>query len=176
MYKNKLFWSASTGSVKKYFTETVESVGIAARDWPEVDPRYIHLFFYFFLIRSLLNSLLLFSCSDKIIKLSAKVLDKCQSLVTKRDDEFNVINHGDCWVNNMMFTYDDNKKPVKQIFVSIYNKKEYICNFDNNFLLRKNFHRSTFNCPTLVHQPTTFSTSSPPAWARSCITIVVITW
>jgi len=34
------------------------------------------------------------------------------------EDEFNVINHGDCHMNNMLFKYDNNGKPIDQIFVS----------------------------------------------------------
>ncbi|XP_053981456.1 uncharacterized protein LOC128877867 [Hylaeus volcanicus] len=45
-----------------------------------------------------------------LFKLGSKTLQR-------RDDEFNVINHGDSWVNNMLFRYDENSKPVQHIFV-----------------------------------------------------------
>lgn len=51
--------------------------------------------------------------------MSPRIFQLAVDSVRRKDDEFNVINHGDSWVNNMMFRYDENSKPIEHIFVSI---------------------------------------------------------
>ncbi|XP_029160636.1 uncharacterized protein LOC114932532 [Nylanderia fulva] len=55
--------------------------------------------------------------SEKIIKLSEHIYKKGIEASKVCEDDFNVINHGDCWVNNMMFKYDDEGNPIGHIFV-----------------------------------------------------------
>ncbi|XP_046431331.1 uncharacterized protein LOC124185050 [Neodiprion fabricii] len=55
--------------------------------------------------------------SEKISKLSEVVYEKACEVTLFRKDDFNVINHGDFWVNNMLFRYDERQKVVDQIFV-----------------------------------------------------------
>lgn len=57
--------------------------------------------------------------AEKIDKLAEKIYDKAAEISKCRPDEFNVINHGDFWVNNMMFRYNEEGKPIDHIFVSI---------------------------------------------------------
>lgn len=58
------------------------------------------------------------SYSEKILKLSDNAFERCKSTVIRDDEEFNVLNHGDFWTNNMMFRYDEDHKPVDFKFVS----------------------------------------------------------
>ena len=56
--------------------------------------------------------------SEKIAKLSDHIYQIGVNAFKVCEDEFNVINHGDSHVNNMLFRYDSNGKPTDQIFVS----------------------------------------------------------
>ena len=56
--------------------------------------------------------------SEKIAKLADHIFQIGLNASQLCEDEFNVINHGDCHVNNMLFKYDNNGKPTNQIFVS----------------------------------------------------------
>lgn len=53
----------------------------------------------------------------KVKEVADVAFEKC-CLVINGEHNFKLINHGDNWVNNMMFRYNDNNKPVQQIFVS----------------------------------------------------------
>ena len=56
---------------------------------------------------------------NKVKKFAEVVYDRGLAALRRNDDEFNVINHGDSWTNNMMYRYDENSKPVQHVFVSI---------------------------------------------------------
>ncbi|XP_011693600.1 PREDICTED: uncharacterized protein LOC105453385 [Wasmannia auropunctata] len=55
--------------------------------------------------------------ADKIAKLTDEIYQIGINAAKMSEDEFNVINHGDMWVNNMLFKYDNDGKPVEHIFV-----------------------------------------------------------
>jgi len=57
--------------------------------------------------------------ADKITKLVDHIYQIGIDATRRSDDEFNVINHGDVWVNNMLFKYDNDGNPIDHIFVSI---------------------------------------------------------
>nr|XP_046489094.1 uncharacterized protein LOC124222317 [Neodiprion pinetum] len=76
-------------STMKYFAEEVAK-------WPELNPRIY----------------------NKILKLSEVVREKLCEAALFRENDFNVLNHGDFWINNIMFRYDDQQNPVDSRFVS----------------------------------------------------------
>ncbi|XP_077275264.1 uncharacterized protein LOC143904443 isoform X2 [Temnothorax americanus] len=55
--------------------------------------------------------------SEKIAKLTDHIYKIGINATKPCEDEFNVINHGDFWVNNMLFKYDNNGKPIQHICV-----------------------------------------------------------
>ncbi|XP_071644277.1 uncharacterized protein [Temnothorax longispinosus] len=59
--------------------------------------------------------------SEKIAKLTDHIYKIGIDASKLCEDEFNVINHGDFWVNNMLFKYDNNGKPVQHICVDFQN-------------------------------------------------------
>ncbi|XP_076285070.1 uncharacterized protein LOC143211359 [Lasioglossum baleicum] len=63
--------------------------------WPELGKRY----------------------ADKIRAMANHMYELGIAAIKRRGDEFSVINHGDFWVNNMLFKYDENSKPIDHIFV-----------------------------------------------------------
>ena len=70
--------------------------------------------------------------SEKIAKLSDHVYQIAEDAIKTSEDELNVINHGDCHLNNMLFKYDNDGKPIDQIFVSTIT---FLCISDCRFSL-----------------------------------------
>jgi len=56
--------------------------------------------------------------SEKIAKLTDHIYEIGINACKLSEDEFNVINHGDFWVTNMLFKYDNDGNPTDHIFVS----------------------------------------------------------
>ncbi|KAL2747885.1 uncharacterized protein V1477_003780 [Vespula maculifrons] len=93
-YIRGIFSSEHPPELTSFFTLGTKSLGKEIRKWPDLE-KY----------------------AEKIDKLAEKIYDKAAEISKCRPDEFNVINHGDFWVNNMMFRYNEEGKPIDHIFI-----------------------------------------------------------
>lgn len=94
-YRNGLFSYDHPGVMQKFIITALSTLADEIETWSELGPTY----------------------AEKFRTFAPHAYKKCVDAVTRNDKEFNVINHGDAWVNNMMFRYDENDKPIQQIFV-----------------------------------------------------------
>lgn len=56
--------------------------------------------------------------AEKLKKHQAKLFEKSTSIGIMNEDDFNVLNHGDMWLNNILFRYEQSGRPVDLRFVS----------------------------------------------------------
>lgn len=54
---------------------------------------------------------------EKFKKWDSHIFDIINESTKTNPDEFNVLNHGDGWINNILFSYDTDQKPVDACFV-----------------------------------------------------------
>ncbi|XP_017766799.1 PREDICTED: uncharacterized protein LOC108555576 [Eufriesea mexicana] len=95
LYWRGIFHDESPEEIKNYFITATRSLANEVENWVEGGKRY----------------------AVKLRNMAPRMFQLAVDSVRRKDDEFNVINHGDSWVNNMMFRYDENSKPIEHIFV-----------------------------------------------------------
>ncbi|XP_011705577.1 PREDICTED: uncharacterized protein LOC105460783 isoform X2 [Wasmannia auropunctata] len=94
MYTRGLFNNQNPSESKDFFNRGTKALSEEVVNWPEVK-KY----------------------SEKIAKLSDHMYQIAIDATKLSENEFNVINHGDPQMKNMLFKYDNDGNPTDQIFV-----------------------------------------------------------
>ncbi|XP_011144503.2 uncharacterized protein LOC105186165 isoform X1 [Harpegnathos saltator] len=95
LYAGGMFNPDHPHTFRDFFNVSVESLGKEIETWPEIDQKY----------------------AKKMINIASKMYDIGMKVSRPREGDFCVINHGDFWVNNMLFKYNDAGKPISHICV-----------------------------------------------------------
>ncbi|KAI4503355.1 hypothetical protein M0802_001577 [Mischocyttarus mexicanus] len=94
IYTKGIYYSGHPPELTCFFNFGTKSLAAQVKKWPNYEKYAV-----------------------KIDKIADKLYYETAKLMKYRDGEFNVINHGDFWVNNMMFRYNEEGKPIDHIFV-----------------------------------------------------------
>ncbi|XP_065361411.1 uncharacterized protein LOC135955053 [Calliphora vicina] len=74
--------------------------------------------------------------SERVHAVIPKFNQLVMEVVNSNNSKFNVINHGDLWVNNFLYKYDiDSGRPIDVLFVDFQNCFWGSCGFDINWFL-----------------------------------------
>lgn len=101
-------------------------------------------------------------------KLQILGLDECmrRGLNAMKGSTFNVLNHGDLWVNNMLFTYDHDGRPVNMKLVRfLYSNVSHILITNNSIGWLSNvrlFHPRHWSTLLPHNKPWSFCEGTPP--------------
>lgn len=81
---------------RSFFMKIANSIGNAAKHWPGYE-----------------------NIAQKLLSIPQHAHEKVHKLFIPNETNFNVINHGDMFINNILFRYDANNCPVDIRFVSV---------------------------------------------------------
>ncbi|KAI4499224.1 hypothetical protein M0802_005807 [Mischocyttarus mexicanus] len=94
LYQHGLFYEEQSPQLSSFFTLGTKTLATLVKEWPNFE-KY----------------------AEKIDKIWDKIYNETSKVSKFREDEFNVINHGDAWINNMLYRYDEEGKPIDHTFV-----------------------------------------------------------
>ncbi|XP_046749907.1 uncharacterized protein LOC124413404 [Diprion similis] len=94
-YKEGIFHKNRPSTLTAMFKLGTQTLAKQVAEWSELSPRI----------------------AEKILNLSETIYEKGCEAALFREEDFNVLNHGDFWINNMLFQYDNQQKPVGYRFV-----------------------------------------------------------
>lgn len=57
--------------------------------------------------------------AKKLVLLKNRLIKNAQNVFDPKEENFNVLCHGDIWVNNAMFKYNENREPIDALMVYI---------------------------------------------------------
>ncbi|KAG7206679.1 hypothetical protein KM043_000354 [Ampulex compressa] len=95
LYRKGMFSEENPPDLGGFFSAGTKALAAEVATWPELGPRY----------------------AEKVERFADHIYSKGIESCKLHEEEFNVINHGDFWVNNMLFRYNDEGKPIDHIFV-----------------------------------------------------------
>lgn len=94
-FKNKIVYQ-NAPSVQSFFRNIAKGVSNAARNWPGFE-----------------------AIAEKLLNIPQRAYDNVYKSYLPQEDGFNVLTHGDMFMNNILFRHDHNGKPIGIRFVSI---------------------------------------------------------
>ncbi|EDV93452.1 uncharacterized protein LOC6563556 [Drosophila grimshawi] len=77
---------------------------------------------------------------EKLEKYFGNMLETLSQISQPDPSEFNVMAHGDCWVNNLLFKFDPNGKMIDMIFVDFQNPRYGHPACDLNYFIMTSVH------------------------------------
>ncbi|KAF7997354.1 hypothetical protein HCN44_005631 [Aphidius gifuensis] len=107
---------------KEFIDSTMKLFGKVVSSWPNLGQKY----------------------QDKLSKISDNLYNLIAKKTIVNENEFNVINHGDFWINNMLFHYDNNNQVDGHIFLDFQQPVYKSPAIDLNYFLHTSLSEDVF--------------------------------